>query len=42
MLECYVCGCKTRKQYFDFANGIFILKDRCFNPLCKAYNKWLN
>ena len=40
MIECYVCGHKTRKQYFDIVNGKIVLKDRCFNPYCRTYNKW--
>lgn len=42
MIYCYVCGQKSRKQYFDFVNGKFVLVDRCFNPFCKAYNKFIN
>lgn len=42
MIYCYVCGQKSRKQYFDFVNGKFVLVDRCFNPFCKTYNKFIN
>ena len=42
MIDCYVCGRKSRKQYFDFVNGKFVLVDRCFNPFCKTYNKFIN
>lgn len=41
MIDCYVCGCRTRIQYFDFMNGKFVLKDRCLNPHCQKYNKWV-
>jgi len=41
MIDCYVCGRKTRKQYFDFVNGKFVLKERCFNPFCRVYKKWV-
>lgn len=42
MIYCYVCGQKSRKQYFDFVNGKFVLVDKCFNPFCKTYNKFIN
>lgn len=38
--ECYICGRKTRKQYFDFVDGRFVLKEKCLNPCCRRYNKW--
>lgn len=41
MIECYICGCKTRKQYFDFVSGKFVLKERCINPHCKTYNQYI-
>lgn len=40
MKECYVCGRKTRIQYFDFVDGKFVLKEKCLNPCCRRYNKW--
>lgn len=40
MKECYICGRKTRIQYFDFVDGRFVLKEKCLNPYCRRYNKW--
>lgn len=40
MLECYICGKKTRVQYFDYVRGQFILVDKCTNPFCKTHNKY--
>ena len=41
MLMCYVCGMHSRKQYFVCTKDGFKLKDRCFNPCCRTYNKYL-
>lgn len=40
MLECYICGRKTREQYFEYKNGNFELKDRCLNPSCRSHDKY--
>lgn len=41
MLQCYICGNKTRVQYFDVLNNKFILKEKCINPYCRKYNKYI-
>lgn len=41
MIDCYICGKKSRVQYFDVVNGKFVLIDRCLNQYCKSYNKFI-
>lgn len=39
---CYICNTKSRKYFVKFnKDGSITWTDRCTNPNCKTYNKYV-